>query len=514
MHKGAHGSIPRRRFLVLLGGAAAGVGALPLVRWPLGRFPGVDDALAWTPSAYFPVGDALARDVLARTGVRGAGFGELYCESRSVVTVRMSDGEIQSLEQGIFAGCGIRAVDGDRTGYAYADSFERDALIAAASDAAAIASSTDSGAAVEEWRQSRAPVIVRFERPFDEVSQGERVEWLRLIDQAARAYDPAVQQVQLEHTDEMTRFLVMNSDGLWAEDTLPLSHVRINVMASRNGRRGTGLARYSHRLGAEQMKPEALADEAREAARMAVANCDAEDAPGGGMPVVLGAGGGVIFHEAVGHGLEGDSVHRGTSMFAGRVGERVASEKVSIVDTGAIPGLRGSYNIDDEGTPPSRNLLIENGILRGFLTDRITAKALGASLTGSGRRQSYRHPPMVRMSNTFLIPGTDEPGEIVKDTRRGLYARTLGGGQVDTTTGNFTFGVLEAYLIEDGRITRPVRGATLVGNGLETMQRVDRVGPDQAFWNGTCGKGQWVPVTSGAPTLRVAAMTVGGSGQA
>ncbi len=514
MIKVAHGSIPRRRFLCILGGAAAGAGALSLLRLPAGRFAGVKDASAFTPSEHFPVGDALARDVLARTAVRGAGFGELYCESRTVVTVRMSEGEIQSLEQGIFSGCGIRAVDGDRTGYAYADSFERGALMAAASDAAAIASSADPGAAVEKWRKATAPVVVRFERPFDEVSPDERVEWLRIIDKAARSYDPAVQQVQLEHTDEMTHFLVMNSDGLWAVDTLPLSLVRINVMASKNGSRGSGMARYSHRLGAEQMKVEELAASAREAARMAVDNCGAGEAPGGEMPVVLGAGGGVIFHEAVGHGLEGDSVHRGTSVFAGRIGERVASEIVSIVDTGAIPGLRGSYNIDDEGTPPSRNLLIENGILRGFLTDRITAKALGASLTGSGRRQSYRYPPMVRMSNTFLIPGTDDPGQVVPDTRRGLYARTLGGGQVDTTTGDFTFGVLEAYLIEDGRITRPVRGATLVGNGPETMQRVDRVGPDQSFWNGTCGKGQWVPVTSGAPTLRVSAMTVGGSGQA
>jgi len=232
------------------------------------------------------------------------------------------------------------------------------------------------------------------------------------------------------------------------------------------------------------------------------------------MPVILGAGGGVLFHEAVGHGLEGDYVMRGTSFYTGRIGEQVASEKVSVIDTGAIPDLRGSYNVDDEGTPPVTGALIENGILRGFMTDRIAAAALNAVRTGNGRRQSYRFPPLVRMSNTYLPAGTDDVEEMIRDTRSGLLARKLGGGEVDTSSGNFTFGVLEAYRIEDGKIGAPVRGATLVGSGPEIMRRIDRVGPDLAYWAGTCGKGQWVPVTSGAPTLRISSMTVGGSGNA
>jgi TldD protein len=237
------------------------------------------------------------------------------------------------------------------------------------------------------------------------------------------------------------------------------------------------------------------------------------DAPSGEMPVILAAGGGVLFHEAIGHGLEGDGVYRGTSFYVGKVGQVVGSERVTVIDSGALPELRGSYNVDDEGTPPLANRLIEKGVLKGFLTDRISATMLEAPRTGSGRRQSYRFPPLVRMSNTYLDRGEDDVAEITRSTKSGIYARALGGGEVDTTSGNFTFGVLEAYRIEDGKIGAPVRGANLVGNGPEILKRIDRIGPDLKFWNGTCGKGQWVPVTSGAPTLRIASMTVGGSGR-
>jgi len=337
------------------------------------------------------------------------------------------------------------------------------------------------------------------------------VGWLNRVDKAARAYDPAVQQVSIEHSDELQHLLIANTDGVWVEDALPILYLRINVIASKNGKRGTGVERLSMRMGAEQLDGDALEKGAKEAARMALVMCDAEESPAGEMPVILGAGGGVIFHEAVGHGLEGDAVYRHSSMFAGRIGERVGSEKVSVIDTGSLPNMRGSYNVDDEGQPPQRNLLIEHGILRGFLNDRMTSLALKAPRTGNGRRQSYRFPPLVRMSNTFLDVGTDAVEEIIKSTPSGLYARTLGGGEVDTVSGNFTFGVLEAYRIEQGKIGAPVRGASLVGNGPEIMKRIDRVAADQKFWNGTCGKGQWVPVTSGAPTLRIAAMTVSGS---
>jgi TldD protein len=354
---------------------------------------------------------------------------------------------------------------------------------------------------------------VQCAEPLDQIAAQDRVQWIERADRAARAYDASVKQVTIEHTDEMHRFAVINSEGLWIEDVMPLLYLRVDVVAMKGEQRGSGFERLSRRLGAEQMQGDVPEAGGREAARMAVAMIEAEPAPAGEMPVVLAAGGGVLFHEAVGHGLEGDGVRLQSSFYAGKVGERVGAEGVSVFDTGAKPALRGSYNIDDEGTPPVVNQLIENGILRGFLTDRMTADLLALPRTGNGRRESYRHPPLVRMSNTYLGAGSDPPEDIVKATKRGLYAAALGGGEVNTTTGHFTFGVREAYRIEDGKVTRPVRGANLVGNGPEIMQRIDRIGPDLKFWNGTCGKGQWVPVTSGAPTLRIASMTVGGSEQ-
>jgi TldD protein len=504
---------PRRKFLRLLGGAAALAGGSGLVRVsPLHRLLAPEEVLA-AAGGRFPMETGLAGRILREAQSRGAGFGEIYLEDRTVTRLTLVGGLVESVEQGIYSGCGVRAVDEDRTGYAYADTFEEGALLAAARDAATIAAGAAREGQISAFALGTAPALVTCRRSFETVTEDERVGWLRQADAAARAYDPSVNQVSIEHTDEMLHFLVINSDGTWIEDTLPLLYMRLTVMADKGGRRGTGVERLSQRMGAEQTESDAPAVAAREAARMAVAMCEAQEAPAGDMPVILGAGGGVMFHEAVGHGLEGDAVRKGTSAFAGRVGQVVGSDRVSVVDTGALPLQRGSYNVDDEGFVPQRNLLIDRGVLRGFLNDRITALALGAPRTGNGRRQSYRYPPLVRMSNTFLLEGQDTLEEMLKGTKSGLFARTLGGGEVDTTTGNFTFGVLEGYRIEDGRITAPVRGANLVGNGPEIMKRIDRVGPDQKFWAGTCGKGQWVPVGSGAPTLRISSMTVGGSRQ-
>jgi TldD protein len=503
---------PRRTFLRVLGGAAALAGTSGLARLSPMGFLSPRAALAGTGTP-FPIDAALASRVLHEARSHGAGFGELYLETRTVTRLSLAGGDIESVEQGIYSGCGVRAVDDDRVGYAYADTFEEAPLLAAARDSAAIAARTGSAGGTIAFRLGTPPATVRCLRPFDSVPEDERVAWLRQADSAARGFSPSVSQVTIDYTDEMLHFLVINSDGLWIEDTLPLLYMRVNVMADKQGRPGTGMERLSQRMGAEQTDQEAPGRAGREAARMAVAMCEAQVAPSGEMPVILGAGGGVLFHEAVGHGLEGDSVRKGTSSFAGLVGQVVASDRVSVVDTGALPMQRGSYNVDDEGAEPQRNLLIDKGILRGFLNDRINAQALGAPRTGSGRRQSYRFPPLVRMSNTFLLEGEDTVGEMLQGVKAGLFARTLGGGEVDTTTGNFTFGVLEGYRIEDGKITAPVRGANLVGNGPEIMKRIDAVGPDQKFWAGTCGKGQWVPVSSGAPTLRISWMTVGGSQQ-
>lgn len=502
-----HAPIRRRRFLGLAGAAASLAVAAPLT-----RFLGLDAALA--AEAGFPLTAESAARILAAARARGAAFADLYLERSIVTRLTLAEQAIESVEQGVHAGGGVRAVDGHRTGYAFADAFAEKPLVEAAQNAAAIAARGGAEPALITFHKTVPTTpIVRCARPLDLVSEDERVGWLKRADQAARAHDPAVQQVTIEYTDAMTRFAVINSDGLWIEDALPLVFMRITVIAARNGKRGTGSERLSYRRGAEQMDADAAGKAAAEAARQAVAMIEAVEAPSGEMPVIIAAGGGVLFHEAIGHGLEGDGVYRGTSFYAGRIGETVGSERVTLIDTGAIPDLRGSYNVDDEGTPPAANRLIEKGVLRGFLTDRIAAAMLGAPLTGSGRRQSYRFPPLVRMSNTYLEKGEDDVEEIIRTTKSGIYARALGGGEVDTTSGNFTFGVLEAYRIEDGKLGAPVRGANLVGNGPEILNRIDRIGPDLKFWNGTCGKGQWVPVTSGAPTLRIASMTVGGSGQ-
>jgi TldD protein len=503
--------LERRRFLQTFGGAAAG-GALALIhgRFP-GRFLSARDARAEVGDR-FPIDEAACARVLRAARASGAAFSELYLEHRVVTRIELADGRIESTQQGIFAGCGIRAVDGQRTGYAYADSFEPDVLLEAAAGAAAIASGTSGANGPAAFQPTSPPHLLRTRIPFDEVSVDQRVGWLRQADEAARAVDPAVHQVTVSHSDEQLRFAVVNSDGLWVEDRLPLLYLRINVVAEKNGKRSYGEERVSFRRGAEQMDGDAAGNAAREAARMAIVMAGAAPSPAGEMPVVLASGGGVLFHESVGHGLEADFAMRGTSFYTGRVGEKVASEKVSLIDTGALRDLRGSFNVDDEGTVPGRNVLIEKGTLRGFMTDRISSEALGLPRTGNGRRESYRHPPLVRMSNTFIEAGDDEIEGIIRETRRGLYARKLGGGEVDTTSGNFTFGVREGYLIEDGKIGAPVLGANLVGNGPEIMRRIDRVAFDLSFWPGTCGKGQWVPISSGAPTLRISSMTVGGSG--
>lgn len=497
----------RRRSFLMIAGGAAGFS----LAGSLDRILGVREVLAAAPA--FPLDGSTASRVLMEARSLGAGFADLYLEQRIVTKLAMADGAIQSVEQGIFAGCGVRATEGNRTGYAFADSFDEKPLLEAARNASAIAAGASPDLQSIIFQVENPSRRTRYARPFDEVSEDQRVAWLKRADEAARAYSPAVQQVTIDYNDEMLRFAVINSEGLWIEDTLPLLYMRVNVVAAKEERRGTGVERLSQRLGAEQMDDDAAGRTGQEAARMAVTMLDAIDSPAGEMPVVLAAGGGVLFHEAVGHGLEGDYARRGTSFYSGRVGEVVGSTRVSVVDCGGIADLRGSYNVDDEGVPPGQTILIAKGVLQGFLTDRITAQSLDTARTGNGRRQSYRFPPLVRMSNTYLYPGEDNVDQIIMDTKAGLFARTLGGGEVDTTTGNFTFGVLEGYKIEDGKIGAPVRGANLVGSGPEILKRIDRVGPDLKFWPGTCGKGQWVPITAGAPTLRIASMTVGGSGQ-
>jgi TldD protein len=450
-------------------------------------------------------------EVLDTAMSRGAQFSDIYLEEVLRTRITLGDGKVESVEYGVHRGGGVRVLSNWKTGYAYCDSWRREELREVAEVASRIGSG-ESGEGVADLSGSGGRGVVDFEVSPELVPAEAKVERVLMADRIARSYDPAIRQVKAEYSDEIRRILVCNSRGLIVRQEVPLIWLVVRTLAERNGKRSPGYLRKSKKLGFEYVTDDFVKETATESARQAVDMLEAVEAPGGELPVVIGSGGGVVFHEAVGHGLEADGVERGTSFYTGKVGTRVGSDLVTVVDDGSIPNFRGSFDFDDEGTPSRRNVLIERGILRGYMHDLLTSWKLDSEPTGNGRRQSYMHYPLVRMTNTLIEPGQNAAEDIIRSTSRGLYTRHLGGGEVDTSTGNFTFGVREAYLIEDGRITKPVKGATLIGNGPEILKRIDMVGDDMSFWPGTCGKGQWVPVTSGAPTLRITSIVVGGRG--
>jgi TldD protein len=454
--------------------------------------------------------EAMLGRVIARALANGGQFADVYLEEVVRTGINLSDGKITSVDYGIDKGGGVRVVSDWKTGYAYCDSWGEDQLNKVAGVAAEI--SRGGSPLIVALAASKPHPVISYRTAPDEVGASRKAEAVMLADRIARAYDPAIKQVRVGYRDEMKRVVVATSDGVFVKQEMPLVWIDINTLAERNGKRHPGYVRQSKRMGFEYVDDALIEGSAREAARQAVAMLDAIDAPSGEMPVVIGKGGGVVFHEAVGHGLEGDAVERKTSFFAGLVGTKVATESVTIIDDGSIPDYRGSYDCDDEGTPSGKSVLIESGELKGYMLDLMTARKMGKTSTGNGRRQSYMYYPIVRMSNTYIAEGTAAPDDVIASTDRGLYARSFGGGEVDTATGNFTFAVREAYLIEKGKLTTPVRGATLIGSGPEILKRIDLVADDLEFWPGTCGKAdQWVPITSGSPTLRISSIAVGGT---
>jgi TldD protein len=457
----------------------------------------------------FPDGESLM-PLLTRALARGGWYADVFMESRSVTRITMASSEIRALEYGLTQGGGVRTLHGEKTGYGYAETLDAGELAPIADVAASLAEGTiavPAGVILQ-----RIPSRIPMREHLEEAPIRDKVALVERIDRAARAVDGAVQQVVVSYHDEVQHILIATSTGELLRDVLPMVSVRATVTAVRDGSNAEGLSRTSRRAGMEVFEVDTPERIGSAAAAQAVRMLDAVPAPSGEMPVVVAAGGGVLFHEAIGHGLEADAVMRNASVFAGRVGQRVASDLVTIYDDGTLAGERGSFNVDDEGTPAERTLLVERGGLVGYLHDRRSARAMGCVSTGNGRRESFRFPPLVRMSNTFLAPGADDPADIIKDTARGIYAVAFGGGEVDTASGQFTFGLMEAYLIENGSIGAPLRGASLVGSGVEVLERIDRVGTDFASWPGTCGKSdQSAPVTSACPTLRISRMTVGGT---
>ena len=446
----------------------------------------------------------------------GGEFADLYFEAVTSTSLGMDEGIVKTASQGISVGCGVRVLSGERTGFAYTDDLSADRLLKAARTAALIANGPQVQR-VQGFTETLTPQL--YPVAGTDASIAEKLKLIERADKAARAFDSRIVQVRAGMNDEVRRILIAASDGTFASDTQPLARFNVFVIAKdeHNTARGTsgGGGRVTlDFFSAADKSPEHFA---REAARTAILQLGAVAAPAGEMEVVLGPGWpGVLLHEAVGHGLEADFNRKKTSAFAGLIGQQVASNKVTVVDNGTMPGRRGSLNVDDEGNPTQETVLIENGILRGYLSDKLSSRLMGMPNTGSGRRESYQAIPMPRMTNTYMLAGEDDPGDILKSVKRGLYAVNFGGGQVDITNGKFVFTASEAYMIEDGKVTAPVKGATLVGNGPEALKYVSMVGNDLALDEGigTCGKaGQSVPVGVGMPTVKLDRMTVGGTGR-
>jgi TldD protein len=443
-------------------------------------------------------------------------YADLFAEYRVAEELVLEDGVVKKASRTISQGAGLRAQAGVRTGYAYTDDLDLEHLETAARQATAIAEHPGGTTVVAVPSTPRGHDLYRLPETPVHADLPAKVELLGRVDRLARAQDPRVRQVIASLTSEEQTVLIATSAGWQLADVRPLTRLNVSVVVEDSGRREVGTFGGGGRVGFEFFdQGERWARFAREAARQAVIKLGALPAPAGPMTVVLGPGWpGILLHEAVGHGLEGDFNRKGVSAFTGRIGERVASELVTVVDDGTIANRRGSLNVDDEGTPTSRTVLIERGVLRAYMQDRLNSRLLGMSLTGNGRRESFQHPPMPRMTNTFMLAGEEPPEDIVRSVARGLYAVAFGGGQVDITNGKFVFSASEAYLIEDGRITAPVKGATLIGSGPDVLTRVSRVGHDLRFDEGigTCGKdGQSVPVGVGLPTIRVDGITVGGT---
>lgn len=441
-------------------------------------------------------------------------YADLYFQYSRSESWSLEEGIVKSGSFNIDQGVGVRAVSGEKTAFAYSDDISFNALTAAAQATRAIARQGGEGRTAVA-RQGELRALYAPQDPLASLGAPEKVALLERLERKARAIDPRVTQVMASLAGEYEVVMVARSDGVQAADVRPLVRLSLQVIVESGGRREQGSAGGGGRFDYGYFSDALLDDFAAKAVQQALTNLDARPAPAGTMTVVLGPGWpGVLLHEAVGHGLEGDFNRKGTSAFSGRIGERVAAPGVTVVDDGTLERRRGSLNVDDEGNPTQHNVLIEDGVLRGYIQDTLNARLMKVAPTGNGRRESYAHVPMPRMTNTYMLNGDKDPQEIIASVDRGLYAVNFGGGQVDITSGKFVFSASEAFIIENGKLTHPVRGATLIGNGPDALTRVSMIGNDMRLdpGVGTCGKdGQSVPVGVGQPTLRIDGLTVGGT---
>jgi TldD protein len=473
------------------------------------------DAIKFFLDRYGLTGEQISQ-LLATALARGGDYADLFFEYRTAGSVNAEEQIVKSATRSVVQGVGVRVITGEKSGYAYTDEIDFETIKHAAETASHIARS---GAPHQSIGVNATPNIRSLypvDSPASDVEVARKIELIMTADRVARAYDPRIREVQAGFHDELKYIMIATSEGRLTGDVQPMVRIAVSCIADDDGNLQVGRAGSGGRVGIDFFEREVTPDSlANEAARQAIIQLDAIDAPAGKMEVVLGPGWpGILLHEAVGHGLESDFNRKQTSAFSGLIGQQVASKLCTVVDDGTIPGKRGSINIDDEGETTGRTVLIENGILRGYLSDHLNAGLMKSHRTGNGRRQSYKHPPLPRMTNTFMLAGNDSKEDIIRSVKRGLYAVQFGGGQVDITSGEFAFTASEAYLIEDGKVTAPVKGATLRGNGPEALKQVEAVANDLELdpGIGVCGKdGQHIPVGVGIPTIKISEMTVGGT---
>ncbi len=499
--------MPRRRFLEL---GLKGGAALAVVPPLLSQMVSCSSPLSQTGQA-LNMDKATLDKVIARALRQGGDFADVYLESRNSRQIVMQESRFESGQYGISQGAGVRVIAGDKTGYAYTEEITEENLMRAADIASYVARN---GQAVQPVNISTATRqgFITVKTPLEEILDSQRIEVMERANQAALDYDSRIRMAKVDYYDQVRARVIANSEGLYLRDELPLIFFIVETMGDDGKNRHMSRERISEHSGFELFTKETPESVARRAARESIAMLEAEDAPAGMMDVVMENGwGGVLIHEAVGHPLEADSIARGVGAFTGKVGQKVATDVFTMVDDGTLPNFRGTINFDDEGTQAQRNVLIEKGVLKGYMTDVLSARQLDLPRTGNGRRESFRNIPIPRMTNTFIEAQDYRPEDILADTRSGLYVQSLSGGSVNSVTGMFNFTCREAYLIENGRKTRPVKGATLIGSCLGVISAIDAVGNDLDFGPGICGKGQMAEVTAGQPTLRIRGINVGGS---
>lgn len=459
------------------------------------------------------VPDEILKKALAAALKRGGDFADVYVENRISRSLLLEEGRFKRAVFGLTRGAGVRVIDGDKTGYAYTDELTEEKILRAAEVASFIATSGKKIQPVALKEQKR-PSYIKVKIPLQEVADARRMEIMKRAQEAALGYDPQIKMASIDYYDEIRDRIIATSEGVLLRSSLPLIFFIVQTLAVGNNTSHMGRERLSRHAGLEMFDELPPEKAAREAAREAVAMLEAREAPAGKMDVVIQNGwGGVLVHEAVGHPLEADNIARETGAFVGKLGQKVAADIFTMVDDGSLPNFRGTTDFDDEGTQMKKNVLIENGVLVKYMTDVLSAKQLKMERTGNGRRESFRYYPIPRMTNTYIDRGQDKPEDIVASTKSGLYVQSLSGGSVNPTTGVFNFTCREAYLIEDGKKTVPVRGATLIGSCLDIITKIDAVGDDLDFGPGICGKGQSAEVTAGQPTVRIRGITVGGTRQ-